>query len=243
MDSTFALAGMALASAAGWTVAPGAARRGLELAWAGRDRLRPADKALVLAEVGPRYPAISTLAEHLQAWERAVDLAPDQADRWYELGDMYFHEGPYLGIESSRRRASDAFRRSVALDSGTGAARAPGGDRERRGDTAEARRLGALYPRRTRAASCWPSPAGHLAVGLSDERTLAELRARYRQMPLQSLWRIMNYAVLDGRGLEDAESAAGAIRAKGGRISRSIRRPKATRPRCGPSGTRTAWSR
>lgn len=38
LDSTFALAGMGLASAAGWTVAPGAARRGLERAWASRDR-------------------------------------------------------------------------------------------------------------------------------------------------------------------------------------------------------------
>ena len=30
---------------------------------------------------------------------------------------MYFHEGPYLQIESTRRRAAEDFRRSVALDS------------------------------------------------------------------------------------------------------------------------------
>jgi hypothetical protein len=36
---------------------------------------------------------------------------------------------------------------------------------------------------------------------------------------LPSLWRIMNYAVLDGRRLEDAESAAVAIRSKAGRSS------------------------
>ena len=48
-----------------------------------------------------------------------MDLAPDQPERWYELGDMYFHEGPYLQVESTWRRAADAFRRSVALDSGT----------------------------------------------------------------------------------------------------------------------------
>ena len=218
-DSTFALAGVALATASGWTVAPGAARRGLELAWASLDRLRPADKALVLAEVGPRYPAISSLAEHLQAWERAVDLAPDQADRWYELGDMYYHEGSYLGIESSRRRASDAFRRSVALDSGTGPlghlVEIASGD----GDTAEARRLGALYTAKDTSGELLAFTRWHLAIGLNDERTLAELRARYRQTPLQSLWRIMNYAVLDGRGLTDAESAAVAIRAVAGRSS------------------------
>jgi hypothetical protein len=38
-------------------------------------------------------------------------------------------------------------------------------------------------------------------------------------MRLPSLWRIMNYAVLDGRRMEDAESAAVAIRATAGRGS------------------------
>ncbi|HET7241360.1 MAG TPA: serine/threonine-protein kinase, partial [Gemmatimonadales bacterium] len=119
LDSTFALAGLRLASAAGWTTAPGAGRRGLELAWSSRDRLSPPDLALLMAEVGPDYPAVSPLAKHLTWWERAVDLAPDQAERWYELGDEYFHEGFYLQIESTRRRAAEAFRRSVALDSGS----------------------------------------------------------------------------------------------------------------------------
>ena len=117
LDSTFAIAGLRLASAAGWTTAPGAGRRGLERAWASRDRLSPPDQALLLAEVGPDYPAVSPLTKHLAWWERAVDLAPDQPERWYELGDEYFHEGPYLQIESTRRRAAEAFRRSVALDS------------------------------------------------------------------------------------------------------------------------------
>ena len=94
LDSTFAIAGLALASSAGWTATPGAARRGLERAWAGRDRLSPRDRALVLAEVGPKYPATSTLVQNLLAWEQAADQAPDQPERWYELGDVYFHHGP-----------------------------------------------------------------------------------------------------------------------------------------------------
>ena len=60
LDSTFALAGLRLASAAGWTAAPGAGRRGLERAWRSRDRLSPRDQALLMAEVGPDYPAVST---------------------------------------------------------------------------------------------------------------------------------------------------------------------------------------
>ncbi|HEU5041572.1 MAG TPA: serine/threonine-protein kinase [Gemmatimonadales bacterium] len=219
LDSTFALAGMGLAGAAGWTVAPGAARRGLELAWTSRDRLSPRDKALVMAEVGPAYPAVSTVVQHLDAWERAVDLAPDQPDRWYELGDVYFHEGPYLGIESARRRAAEAFRRSVALDSGS----APLGHLLEIAvlddDTAAVRRLGALYLAHDSSGELLGFYRWRIAEGLHDDRALTALRAQYRQMPLQSLWRIMNHAVLDGRGLEDAESAAVAIRASAGRSS------------------------
>ena len=219
LDSTFALAGMGLASAAGWTVAPGAARRGLERAWAGRDRLSPRDQALVIAEVGPAYPAISTVVQHLDAWERAVDLAPDQPDRWYELGDVYFHEGPYLQIASARRRAAEAFRRSVALDSGT----APLGHLLEIAvlddDTAAVRRLGALYVAHDSSGELLGFYRWRIAQGLHDDRALTALRAQYGQMSLQSVWRIMNYAVLDGRRLEDAESAAVAIRANAGRSS------------------------
>jgi tetratricopeptide (TPR) repeat protein/predicted Ser/Thr protein kinase len=219
LDSTFALAGLGLASAAGWTVAPGAARRGLERAWAGRDRLSSRDKALVIAEVGPEYPAVSTVVQYLGAWERAVDLAPDQPDRWYELGDVYFHDGPYLQIESARRRAAEAFRRSVALDSGT----APLGHLLEiavlDNDTAAVRRLGALYVAHDSSGELLGFYRWRIAQGLHDDRALTALRARYGQMSLQSLWRIMNHAVLDARGLEDAESAAVAIRANAGRSS------------------------
>jgi tetratricopeptide (TPR) repeat protein len=219
LDSTFALAALRLASAAGWTSAPGAGRRGLELAWRSRDRLSPRDQALLLANVGPVYPDVSTAAQHLAAWERAVELAPDQAERWYELGDMYFHEGRYLvGIESAWRRAADAFRRSEALDSGT----APLGhllelawlDGD---DTALVRRLGALYLARDTSGELLGFYHWRIAEGLHDERALIALRATYRQMALPSLWRIMNHAVLDGRGLEDADSAAVAIRYQAGR--------------------------
>jgi tetratricopeptide (TPR) repeat protein len=220
LDSTFALAGLRLASAAGWTAAPGAGRRGLEQAWRSRDRLSPRDQALLLASVGPDYPAVSTAAQHLAAWERAVNLAPDQAERWYELGDMYFHEGSYLQVESTWRRAADAFRRSEALDSGT----APLGhllelawlDGD---DTALVRRLGALYLAHDRSSELLGFYRWRIAEGLHDDRALTALRAQYRQMALPSLWRLMNYAVLDGNHLEDADSAAVAIRAKAGRSS------------------------
>ncbi len=219
LDSTFALAGLRLASAAGWTTAPGAGRRGLERAWSSRDRLSPPDLALLMAEVGPDYPAVSPLAKHLGWWERAVDLAPDQPERWYELGDVYFHEGFYLQIESTRRRAAEAFRRSVALDSGS----APLGHLIEvavlADDSATVRRLAPLYLARDSSGELLGFFRWRIAEGLHDEPGLTALRAQYRQLRLPSLWRIMNHAVLDGRRMEDAESAAVAIRATAGRGS------------------------
>jgi eukaryotic-like serine/threonine-protein kinase len=219
LDSSFALAGLSLASAAGWTTAPGAARRGLERAWAGRDRLSPRDRALVVAEVGPNFPATSTVVQHIDAWEGAVDAAPDQPDRWYELGDVYFHDGPYLGIPSSRQRAAEAFRKSVALDSNTAALGHLVDLAVMDGDTAAVRRLGGLYLARDTSGELLGFYRWRIAQGLHDEPTLGALHARYREMPLQSLWRIMNHPVLDGTGLEDADSAAAAVRAIGGRSS------------------------
>ncbi len=216
LDSTFAVAGLALASAAGWANAPGAARRGLEHAWAGRDRLSPRDRALLVAEAGPRYPVPSSLAEYLAAWEKAVDLAPDQPDRWHELGDVYFHDGPYLRIAGSEQRAAEAFRRSIALDSAV----APLGHLLEialmRGDSAGVRRLGTEYLARDSAGELGDFFRWRIAEGLGDTVALRRLRERSGQMTLSSLWRIMNHAALDGTHLDDADAAAVAIRAKAG---------------------------
>jgi tetratricopeptide (TPR) repeat protein len=218
-DSTFALAGLNLASAAGWTATPGAARRGLDRAWANRDRLRPRDQALLAAEIGPDYPAVSPLARYRDAWERAVDLGPDDAGRWYELGDFYYHDAPYLQIEGSERRATEAFRRSIAIDSGAGPLGHLIDMAVVAGDSASVRRLGTIYLARDTSGELIDLYRWRVADGLHDERALVALRSRYREMKLPSLWRIMNYAVLDGRRLEDAESAAVAIRAVAGRAS------------------------
>jgi tetratricopeptide (TPR) repeat protein len=217
LDSTFALAGLGLAGAAGWAASPGAARRGLERAWAGRDRLSPRDRALVLAEVGPNYPATSTLVQHLQAWEQAANLAPDQPERWYELGDIYFHHGPYLGIVASRRSAADLFRRSVALDSNTSALGHLVEVAVLDGDTAGVRRLGQLYLARDTSGELLEFYRWRIAEGLHADRALAALRAGYGRARLESLWRIMNHAALDAQRLDDADSAAAVIQARAGR--------------------------
>jgi eukaryotic-like serine/threonine-protein kinase len=219
IDSTFGPAALNMAMASAWTAIPGAARRGLELAWAGRARLNARARALLSAEVGPRYPALSSLVDYLGAWERAVDVAPDLADRWYELGDVYFHEGRYLGIGNWLQRASEAFRRAVALDSST----APLGHLLEttvlQGDTAAVRRLGASYVMRDSTGELLDFYRWRIASGLNDTSALRQLEGRFSQMTLPSLWRIMSHAVLDGNHLDDADRAAAAIRARAGRGS------------------------
>ena len=123
------------------------------------------------------------------------------------------------GSNRTRRRAADAFRRSVALDSNTAALGHLLEVALLDGDTASVRRLGALYLARDTSGELLGFYRWRIAEGLGDDSTLAALRAEYRRMPLLSLWRLMNYAVLDGRRLEDADSAAVAIRAVAGRSS------------------------
>ena len=81
------------------------------------------------------------------------------------------------------------------------------------------RRLAPLYLARDSSGELLGFYRWRIAEGLHDEPALTALRAQYRQMRLPSLWRIMNHAVLDGRRMEDAESAAVAIRATAGRSS------------------------
>lgn len=218
-DPTFGLAGLWLAAAAGWTAAPGAARRGLTVAWSNRERLSERDRSLIVAEVGPQFPEMSTLAQHLAAWEHAVDVAPDQANRWYELGDTYFHEGTYLPLASPLRRAAEAFRRAVALDSNTAALGHLIEIASREGDTAEVRRRGAAYLARDTSGELRDFYRWRIGEGMNDTRALEGLRSEYPRMSIQSLWRIMNNAVIDGRRLEDADAAARMIRSKAGRGS------------------------
>src|SRR6185312_11646514 len=55
LDSTFALAGVGLNEAKFWDGGDDH-WRGLRLAWAGRDRLSPRDRALIAPWIGPNYP-------------------------------------------------------------------------------------------------------------------------------------------------------------------------------------------
>jgi TolB-like protein len=114
-DSTFALAGMELAHAAGWLLSGGedAQARGLRLAVAGRDRLGQADRALLEVSIGQWSGA----PDMFQKWHAAASAYPGRPEVWYGLGDSYFHWGLLAGMSDPQRRAGDAFRRGWVLDS------------------------------------------------------------------------------------------------------------------------------
>jgi hypothetical protein len=110
LDSTFALAALALSG----SVATDGDDRGKRLAWAYRERLNPADRAMAVARMAP--PG-STNTELVTRWEAAAAANPERAPVWYQLGDFYYHLGSVIGMPDALARADSAFRRGAALSS------------------------------------------------------------------------------------------------------------------------------
>ncbi|HET9440098.1 MAG TPA: serine/threonine-protein kinase [Longimicrobiales bacterium] len=117
LDSTFALAGLALELADGWVGMTDAGERGRRIAWQERDRLSARDRAFMAISAGPNFPRSPTITERLDATERALRIAPDRAELWYTLGDLHFHWGRIFGGTDWEARAERGFRRAIELDS------------------------------------------------------------------------------------------------------------------------------
>jgi serine/threonine-protein kinase len=226
LDPAFALAGMGLATAATWTHEADVRSRGLDLAWSHREHLSSRDRALLTAYVGPRYPRQSSWAEVLAAWELASAVAPDQPEAWYELGDALFHAGPQIAVQDAHRRAAQAFRRAVELDSSYAG---PLGHLVElsalAGDTAGLRHYGALYLAADSASVAADFVRWRIAVGLGDGETLRGLRQRFGRMDSESLRRILGTMQLDAIGWEDVDGVAAALQRDPGE---SVARAEAT---------------
>jgi DNA-binding SARP family transcriptional activator/tetratricopeptide (TPR) repeat protein len=115
-DSTFGIAAFQLALAADHLNDAEQHDRALALAWANRGDLTTRDLAHLVAFAGPRYPAPSTKSEELAAWNQAVEVSPDRADVWFELGDHLYHDGSVVGVDSARAHSARAFARALELD-------------------------------------------------------------------------------------------------------------------------------
>lgn len=116
-DSTFAEAALGLALASHWfdqLDLPEALSRAQRF----RARLGRRDQALLdaMLTLSPLEP--HSVRKQLDAWNRAVQLAPDRADAWYQLGDVLYHYGSVLALPDHEARARRAFAEAAALDSG-----------------------------------------------------------------------------------------------------------------------------
>jgi TolB-like protein len=213
LDSTFALAGLGLHSAASWTQANRESDRGLALAWAGQGRLSPRDRLFLVAAAGPRYPASSSFAERLRAWERVVEAAPDQPEAQYELADHLFHYGPAFDAEDSQVRAGRAFERALELDSTFTAplehlielaAIAH--------DTARLRTLSRLYLARSPGADDALYVRWRVAGAVGDSTERKAIRSHFRGLAEHQLYSIAQIGQYDGVAMNDVRIAVELMR-------------------------------
>ena len=116
IDSTFASAAFGIELAAPWALRTDERERGRAIAWRHRDRLSSLDRLHLAGRSGPDYPEPPTVEELREVRERAVEVMPDRAEVWYELGDLYFHWGRVLGEERWKQRATDGFNRALEAD-------------------------------------------------------------------------------------------------------------------------------
>lgn len=251
-DSTFALAGLELASATGWVfnwtvVAPGDTipreygvslgangvwqaefqdewARARRIAWRGRARLGERDQAYLRALLGARFPEASSAAEHLADWESAVRAAPDRADAWYRLGVVLLYQGRSLGIESSLDQAAAAFSHALALDPGFIWPTA--GLLEiagLRADTGAVRRLGAAYLAADSVGQTADYVRWRVAAATDDSAALRAIRGRFPSFGTQTLDRIQWTSQVEGVAVEDGDRALALLVSRAGeRFEREI---------------------
>ncbi len=217
LDSTFTLAALGL-STGSYTMADIALiREGRRLAWRDSRRLSPRDRALLIDVVGPNYPGPSDERGYLAARQRAVVLAPESPEAAYWLGDSFFHHGRLLVLPDWQGRAIAGFERAIELDS---AYLEPYQHlieiKLQQGDTIGIRALAATYFAMDSAGEYRDFVRWRVAVGLADSAGLTALRAQFRGMSTESLFRIAAQAQVEGIELSDAELAARSLAAQAG---------------------------
>lgn len=209
LDSTFALAGLHLVETAVWGMAELEERWRLDAIWKQRERLGPADRALLSAYLGPGYPLRATPAELIGAAERAARVAPHRLEAWRVAGRSLFHLGPMIGYPRWEAGATEALQHALALDSTDAltlqyllrlAAAA--------GDRAAVRRYAALYVAHNPDAHEIESIRWLAATVLGDTARLVELRSRMGEMHGFYLRALVEWSPPLGVGLDDADRAA-----------------------------------
>jgi serine/threonine-protein kinase len=214
-DSTFAPAALGLRSASRWLNGVDAPRA-QRLAWAFRDRLSTFDRAFLVAELGPRHPAPYTAPERIAAWREVLARYPEAAEAWYRLGDLYYHDGPSMGLEAPLEHARTAFLRALALDSVAGleglshllelAARG--------GDTAALRPLLAVGLAADSGAERVEAYQWLAAFTARDSAALARFQPRFQELRPGTLWKIWSLSQQAGFDIADAVRAQAVLAAR-----------------------------
>lgn len=112
-DTLFALAYVGLADAYAWSANNDNNRQqlfvaSLERAKALKDRLPPRERAMMDIRWGRQHGIPDVLATTMEAIQRY----PDAADLWYELGEIYYHNGFAMGRPED---AEAAYRKAAGL--------------------------------------------------------------------------------------------------------------------------------
>jgi eukaryotic-like serine/threonine-protein kinase len=209
LDSTFALAGLRLAEMAMYGMSELDERWRLDAVWRQRDRLGHADRALLVAYLGPRYPHPATLVELIAAGEQAARSAPNRAEAWHVAGLTLLRFGSMIGYPGWEARAGEALRRALALDSTDAFTldyllllAAVTGDR------AALRKYAGFYPPHNPVGQQTDLIRWVAAIVLGDSAGLAKVRSRFGETPQLNLRGIVHWGETLGVGLEDADRAA-----------------------------------
>ena len=215
LDSTFALPSLWLAVVGAQRGNTGVAvdeRWRYDAAWKVRDRLDPASRALLVANLGPRYPSAATVVELVAAGERAAEVAPEWAEAWFTAGENFARFGSLAGYADSKARASAAFRRAFALDSthlqalrSLLAWAAGSGNRD------SVRRYADLYSAREPDDDLADFLRWSSALVLADSASVASVRARLPDLALIDLQSIAMWSQSNGVGLDDGARATALL--------------------------------
>jgi serine/threonine-protein kinase len=179
---------------------------GPERAWELRDRLSERDRAHLAALVLVSDPGRSAVADRIEAWQAALQAAPDRASSAFWLGRLLTRVGQQVGFLDWDRQAAAALDRAIGIDS----AFAPAiGERlrlaARARDTALVRRLGALYQAIDFAGETAPYHRWLVAVVGDDSAALRETQSQICEWPYSSVNSLGYASVLDGHRIEDWE--------------------------------------
>jgi DNA-binding SARP family transcriptional activator/TolB-like protein len=237
LDSTFAIAALALLGSYVWSSGDAPVARAAALAWSLHDRLSARDRALLEGMVGPvpvetTGPATWFTGQLLEARRRAALAAPDTPEAWLMLGDALFHWGRFHAIEAWEERAEAALRRALELDSAFVAPLVHLVElAATRGDTAEVRARRNLYLARDSTGEQVEFIRWRSAIALGETPEFTYEPAQLERLPIESLVRMVTAVRTDAVGLDEAPYIARTLAARLSRAGEGVVDP---RPAWGP---------